>query len=188
MRNQQLASEDDDDDESDEEESAADPSITSAEAFDALEITLRWLESQNTDADHLLLVKKWRDHAARPVAETIHHYSALPWMLSMMTIGCTCNHALARYCIIRLNEKCSLDIHVQYSGVNSRVAGVVSSSGFSRKQTVKRTSTVIINRLQKAGYEHNSGVIIYEHNALYCENTEVQLSSIIVKWTKKLNG
>ena len=51
-------------------------------------------------------------------------------------------------------------------------------------QTVKRTSTVIINRLQKAGYEHNSGVIIYEHNALYCENTEVQLSSIFVKWTK----
>ena len=74
------------------------------------------------------------------------------------------------------------------SGVTSRVAGVVSSSGFSRKHTVKRTSTVIINRLQKAGYEHNSGVIIYEHNALYCENTEVQLSSIIVKWTKKLNG
>ena len=81
-----VASEDDDEDESDEEESAADPSITPAEAFDALEITLRWLESQNTDADHLLLVKKWRDHAARM---TIHHYSALPWMLSMMTIGCT---------------------------------------------------------------------------------------------------
>ena len=40
-------------------------SITPREAFNALDISLQWLESQGTDPAHLLLVKKWRDTAAR---------------------------------------------------------------------------------------------------------------------------
>jgi len=30
-----------------------------------LEVTLHWLEQTNADLSHLLLVKKWRDDAAR---------------------------------------------------------------------------------------------------------------------------
>jgi len=30
-----------------------------------LEVSLRWLEQTNADLSHLLLVKKWRDEAAR---------------------------------------------------------------------------------------------------------------------------
>ncbi len=43
------------------------------EAFDALNVTLQWLESQGSDPNHLLLVKKknWRDTAARMRQETL---------------------------------------------------------------------------------------------------------------------
>ena len=51
--------------------SVADTSVTPAAAFEALEVSLRWLESQNTEADHLLLVKKWRDQAARMRRESL---------------------------------------------------------------------------------------------------------------------
>ena len=39
--------------------------VTHADACTAFETALKYLESQNTDAAHLLLVKNWRDTAAR---------------------------------------------------------------------------------------------------------------------------
>lgn len=54
------------DDESEEEEEVEGAhSITPREAFNALDISLQWLESQGTDPAHLLFMKKWRDTAAR---------------------------------------------------------------------------------------------------------------------------
>lgn len=59
----EVAAPHDDDEDSDQESPAA--------AFEALDISLRCiamvgnLESQGTEAEHLLLVKKWRDQAAR---------------------------------------------------------------------------------------------------------------------------
>ena len=40
--------------------------VTNAEAFEALGTVLEWLEARgDTDSSHLLLVKKWKDTAAR---------------------------------------------------------------------------------------------------------------------------
>ena len=50
---------DSNDQKSDEEEPVADTSVIPAAAFEALEVSLHWLESKNTETDHLLLVKKW---------------------------------------------------------------------------------------------------------------------------------
>lgn len=47
------------------------PTVTPSAAFDALGVSLRWLESQHVDAEHLLLVKKWRDHGARMRRESL---------------------------------------------------------------------------------------------------------------------
>ena len=47
------------------------PTVTPLEAFNALDTSLQWLESQGTDPDHLLLVKKWRDTAARMRQESL---------------------------------------------------------------------------------------------------------------------
>ena len=42
------------------------PSVTHTQAFDAFQTALDWLEVQSdTDPSHLLLVRKWRDTAAR---------------------------------------------------------------------------------------------------------------------------
>ena len=60
-----VASDDDEAGGSDEESPAVGSSIIPTAAFDALDTSLRWLESQGTEAEHLLLVKKWRDQAAR---------------------------------------------------------------------------------------------------------------------------
>ena len=57
-----------------EEEDIADdlyPTVTPLEAFNALDTSLQWLESQGTDPDHLLLVKKWHDTAARMRQESL---------------------------------------------------------------------------------------------------------------------
>ena len=47
-------------------------SVSHAQAFDAFEIALRWLEGQSdTDPFHLLLVRKWRDTAAQKRTQTL---------------------------------------------------------------------------------------------------------------------
>ena len=51
-----MECEEDHHEESSDEEAATSPSVTDSEAFDALDITLRWLEQTNADATHLLLV------------------------------------------------------------------------------------------------------------------------------------
>lgn len=61
----EMVASDGDREESDSEDLVAEAPITPAAAFDALDISLRWLESQNVEADHLMLVKTWRDKAAR---------------------------------------------------------------------------------------------------------------------------
>jgi len=38
--------------------------VSHAQAYGAFEIALEWLESQQADSAHLMLVKKWRDQAA----------------------------------------------------------------------------------------------------------------------------
>ena len=58
------------DDESKEEDGRA-HSITLREAFNALDISLQWLESQGTDPAHLLFVKKWSDTAAHMRRESL---------------------------------------------------------------------------------------------------------------------
>ena len=45
--------------------------MTPLEAFNALDTSLQWLESQGTGPGHLLLVKKWRDRAARMRQESL---------------------------------------------------------------------------------------------------------------------
>lgn len=50
---------------SEEEDFVDEPVVNPSEAFDALEVSLRWLEQRKADPSDLLLVKKWRDEAAR---------------------------------------------------------------------------------------------------------------------------
>ena len=50
---------------SSEEDFVDEPVVNPSEAFDALEVSLRWLEQRKADPSDLLLVKKWRDEAAR---------------------------------------------------------------------------------------------------------------------------
>ena len=59
------------DDESEEEEDYGVHSITPRDAFNALDVSLQWLESQGTDPAHLLLVKKWHDTVARMRCEPL---------------------------------------------------------------------------------------------------------------------
>jgi hypothetical protein len=59
------------DDESEEEEVEETHSITPHEAFNTLDISLQWLESQGTDPSHLLLVKKRYDTSARMRCESL---------------------------------------------------------------------------------------------------------------------
>ena len=77
-----LAGESGDNEESSDEEVADDSSVNASEAFDALEVTLRWLEQRNADSAHLLLVKKWRDEAVRMRCQSMKQTS----MLSYCTI------------------------------------------------------------------------------------------------------
>ena len=64
------------DDESEEEEAMEEcRSVTPHEAFNALETSLLWLESQNTDPARLLLVKKWRETAVRMRQESLRQTS-----------------------------------------------------------------------------------------------------------------
>ena len=60
----ELIATDEEGDSSDEDEDmAVPPPVTPSAAFDALDTSLRWLESQNTDVEHFL-IKKWQDHVA----------------------------------------------------------------------------------------------------------------------------
>ena len=74
-----LECEDDDHEESSDEEAAASPHVTASEAFDALDMTLRWLEQTNADATHLLLVKMWHDEAARMRCQSMKQSSILSY-------------------------------------------------------------------------------------------------------------
>jgi len=67
---QQLEEEHSDDSEDEDPVEDSHP-ITPQEAFDALNVTLQWLESQGSDPNHLLLVKNWRDTAAKMRQETL---------------------------------------------------------------------------------------------------------------------
>ncbi len=51
--------------ESSDEEIVNESNVSASEAFQALEVTRRWLEQQHADPNHLLLVTKWRDEASR---------------------------------------------------------------------------------------------------------------------------
>ena len=53
-----VASDEEGDGGDEDEDMAVPPAVTPSAAFDALETSLRWLESQNADVEHLLLVKK----------------------------------------------------------------------------------------------------------------------------------
>ena len=48
-----------------EEDAAEETKVSPSDAFNALQVTLRWLEQTNADPSHLLLARKWRDKAAR---------------------------------------------------------------------------------------------------------------------------
>ena len=48
-----------------EEDAAEETKVSPSDAFNALQVTLRWLEQTNADPSHLLLARKWRDEAAR---------------------------------------------------------------------------------------------------------------------------
>ena len=74
-----IECEDDDHEESYDEEAAVSPHVTASEAFDALDITLRWLEQTNADATHLLLVKMWCDEAARMRCQSMKQASILSY-------------------------------------------------------------------------------------------------------------
>ena len=74
-----LECEEDHHEESSDEEATASPPVTAREAFDALDITLRWLEQTNADATHLLLVKRWRDEAARMRCDSLMQASTLSY-------------------------------------------------------------------------------------------------------------
>ena len=74
-----LECEEDHHEESSDEEATTIPHVTASEAFDALDVTLCWLEQTNADATHLLLVKKWRDEAARMRYESMKQASILSY-------------------------------------------------------------------------------------------------------------
>ena len=74
-----LKCEDDDHEESSDEEAASSTHVTASEAFDALDVTLRWIEQTNADATHLLLVKKWHDEAARMRSQSMKQASILSY-------------------------------------------------------------------------------------------------------------
>ena len=67
------------DEESSDEKAAASPPVTASEAFDALDVTLRWLEQASADGTHLLLVKKWWDEAARMRFKSLKQTSILSY-------------------------------------------------------------------------------------------------------------
>ena len=57
------------------------PCVSPAQACEALEIVLEWLESQgDTQIEHLLLVKKWRNRAAEKRIQTTKQISILSFI------------------------------------------------------------------------------------------------------------
>ena len=72
-----LSHEEEDEESSDEADST--PCVTAGEAFDALDVTLRWLEQRNADAAHLLLVKKWHTEAAVMRSQSLNQASILSY-------------------------------------------------------------------------------------------------------------
>ena len=79
-----LECEEDHDEESSDEEAAASPLVTASKAFDALDVTLRWLEQTGADATHLLLVKKWWDEAAQMRFKSLKQASILSYFDTSM--------------------------------------------------------------------------------------------------------
>ena len=84
-------------DSSSEDDELDSSSVSNSKACEAFNTALKWLEAQ-TDIDpvHLLLVKKWRDIAARKWGEnlkqnTISSYFIKQWMLNKYTsiVYCT---------------------------------------------------------------------------------------------------
>ena len=53
--------------------------VTPRVAFNALAISLQWLESQGTDPPHLLLLKKWCDTSARVRRESLRQTDIIPF-------------------------------------------------------------------------------------------------------------
>ena len=57
------------------------PTVSHAQAFDAFETALKWLEGQSdTDPFHLLLVRKWRDTAAQKRVQTLKQTTLLSYL------------------------------------------------------------------------------------------------------------
>ena len=56
---------DDDGDDTDSDDEPASNSVSPAVACEAFSIALTWLEAENVDPVHLMLVQKWRDRAAQ---------------------------------------------------------------------------------------------------------------------------
>ena len=57
------------------------PCVSQAQACEALEIVLEWLESQgDTQIEHLLLVKKWRNRAAEKRIQTTKQITILSFI------------------------------------------------------------------------------------------------------------
>ena len=64
-----------------EEETEPQPSVSHAEAFEAFETALKWLEGQSdTDPHHLMLVRKWRDTAAQKRVHSMRQSSLLSYI------------------------------------------------------------------------------------------------------------
>lgn len=62
---------------SSDEEIGNESSVSASQAFQALEVTLRWLEQQKADPNHLLMVTKWRDEASRIRSQSLRQTSLL---------------------------------------------------------------------------------------------------------------
>ncbi len=65
--------------ESSDEEIVNESNVSASEAFQALEVTRRWLEQQHADPNHLLLVTKWRDEASRIRSQSLKQTSLLSY-------------------------------------------------------------------------------------------------------------
>ena len=59
--------------------------VSPAQACEALETVLEWLESQgDVEIEHLLLVKKWRNKAAEKRAQTYKQASILSLLIKLV--------------------------------------------------------------------------------------------------------
>ncbi len=61
------------------EEIVNESSVSASQAFQTLEVTLRWLEQRNDNPNHLLMVTKWRDEASRIQSQSLRQTSLLSY-------------------------------------------------------------------------------------------------------------